>query len=204
VRHTGVSPAKRLLFVCTGNICRSPMAEALLADELARRHIDATVHSAGLLDDGRPASPHSVRLMADRGLDITRHASRAMTPTMLEQADLIIGMERQHVREAAVLVPAAWPRAFTLPELARRVTAAGPRPPAVALADWLPTLIEGRTIADHLGSFSPDEVADPIGRTLRVSRKCAEELDELIGVVVDRLWPATGPRPHDALRSTTA
>jgi protein-tyrosine phosphatase len=180
------------------------MAEVLLAYELAQRHVAATVHSAGLLEDGRPASPNSVKLMADRRLDISRHASRVMTTTMLENADLIIGMERQHAREAAVLVPSAWRRAFTLPELARRATAAGPRPSDVPLAAWLPTLVEGRTIADHLGSWSPDEVADPIGRSLRVYRKCAEELDQLIGVVVDHLWPPPGPRSDDALRSTTA
>ena len=180
------------------------MAEVLLADELARRGVDATVHSAGLLDDGRPASVHSARLMADRGLDLSAHASRAMTPAMLEAADLIIAMERRHVREAAMLVPASWPRAFTLRELARRVVDVGPRPPDVVLADWLATLGEKRTTAEHLGESSRDDVADPIGRNLRADRKCADELDELVGVVVDHLWPSTEPQPDDALRSTTA
>jgi protein-tyrosine-phosphatase len=180
------------------------MAEALLADELARQGVGATVHSAGLLDDGRPASPNSVSLMADRGLDIADHASRVMTVAMLEHADLIIGMERRHVREAAILVPDAWSRSFTLRELARRAEDAGPRPPEVELADWLATLVEDRTTVAHLGESSSDDVADPYGRNLRTYRKCAGELDELIGVVVEQLWPAAEPLADDALRSTTA
>jgi protein-tyrosine phosphatase len=181
--------------LCTGNICRSPMAEALLADALARRGVDAHVHSAGLLEDGRPASGHSVTCMAGRGLDLSAHRSRVMTAELLEGADLIVGMERRHVREAAVLAPASWPRAFTFRELARRAEAAGPRPPGVALADWLAGLVEGRTTAAHLGESGDDDVADPIGRSLRTYAKCAEALDGLVATVVDNLFP-------DALRST--
>jgi protein-tyrosine phosphatase len=180
------------------------MAEVLFADELKRRGVDATVHSAGLLDDGRPASPDSAVLMADRGLDLSAHVSRTMTPAMLEAADLIIGMERRHVREAVVAVRSAWPRAFTLRELARRVLEAGPRPPEVDLADWLAALVEGRTTTEHLGDSPADDVADPMGRSRRTYRKCADELDQLIGVVADQLWPAAEPQADDALRSTTA
>ncbi len=181
------------------------MAEVLLADALRRRSLPATVSSAGLLDDGRPASPHSVRLMAERGLDLTGHASRHMTAELLQRADLIIGMERRHVREAAVLAPDAWPRAFTLPELARRATAVGPRADDVSVADWLATLVEGRTTADHLGDVAADEIADPIGRSLRTYRRCATQLDELIEVVADHLAPAPpiGSEPPPTLRSTT-
>ncbi len=180
------------------------MAEVLLADALSRRGFDATVTSAGLLDDGRPASPHSVTLMAERGLDLSGHASRQMTAEMLEAADLIVGMERRHVREAAVAAPDVWPRAFTLPELARRATAAGPRPDGVPVADWLASLVEGRTTADHLGEDAADDIADPMGRNLRTYRKCATQLDELIEVVADHLVPAVPSESNPTLRSTTA
>lgn len=181
------------------------MAEVLLADALGRRAFAATVRSAGLLDDGRPASPHSVTLMADRGLDLAGHTSRHMTVEMLERADLVVGMERRHVREAAVLAPSAWPRAFTLPELARRATAAGARPDGVAATDWLAALVEGRTTADHLGDVASDEIADPIGRSLRTYRDCAAQLDELIEVVADHLAPGPPSEsdPTPTLRSTT-
>ena len=120
-----------------------------------------------MLDDGRPASAHSVTLMAERGLDLSGHVSRQLTTEMLEAADLFVGMERRHVREIAVAVPDAFPRTFTLKELVRRATAAGPRPDGVSVADWLASLVEGRTTADQLGDVAADDIADPIGRTLQ-------------------------------------
>ena len=183
------------------------MAEVLLADGLARRGVDATVHSAGLLEDGRPAAAHSVSVMGDRQLDLSGHGSRRMTEAMLTEADLVIGMERRHVREAAVTVGDVWPRSFTLRELARRAVAAGPRPADVPLQAWLAELSADRTTGDHLGDFTPDDVPDPVGRGVRTFRRCADELEQLIGVVLDHLWP-TEPAPSvpspDALRSTTA
>ena len=179
--------------LCTGNICRSPMAEVLLADALTRRGVDARVHSAGLLEDGRPASEHSVTCMADRGLDLSAHASRVMTPDLLAGADLVVGMERRHVREAAVLDRAVWPRSFTLRELVRRAEAAGPRPAEVDLGAWLAHLSEGRTTADHLGTSRDDEVADPIGRPLKHYRRCAEDLVDLTARLVALLWPGDAP-----------
>ncbi len=183
------------------------MAEVLLADGLARRGVDATVHSAGLLEDGRPASTHSVAVMGDRHLDLAAHASRRMTEAMLEDADLIIGMERRHVREAAVAAPGVWPRCFTLRELARRAVEAGPRPAAVPVETWLAQLAADRKTADHLGESSVDDVPDPVGRGVRTFRRCADDLEQLIGVVLDHLWPTetapSVPSP-DAVRSTTA
>ena len=191
--------------LCTGNICRSPMAEVLLADALSRRRVAARVSSAGLLEDGRPASEHSVACMADRGLDLSGHASRAMTPELLGAADLLLGMERRHVREAAVMAPGSWPRAFTLRELARLAAEAGPRPDDVALGDWLTRLSDGRTPAAHLGASRDDDVADPIGRSVRTYRRCATDLEQLVGTVVDHLWPTTRDAvTPDPVRSTTA
>ena len=191
--------------LCTGNICRSPMAEVLLADALARRGVAAHVSSAGLLEDGRPASEHSVACMAGRGLDLSAHRSRAMTAELLGGADLLLGMERRHVREAAVLAPGTWERSFTLRELARRAAEAGPRPADVPLADWLARLAAGRTPDVHLGSSRDDDVADPIGRSLRTYRRCATDLERLVATVVDHLWPATRDAVDpDPVRSTTA
>ena len=101
-----VSACELIVFVCTGNTCRSPMAEALFRDMLAKRLgcsvEDLTkrgfvVASAGLAADyGSPASPESVEMMRRRGLDIRAHASQPLTDRLLEQADRCYTLTNQH------------------------------------------------------------------------------------------------------------
>jgi len=173
------------------------MAAALLDRALRTRGVEATVHSAGLLDAARPASPHAVSVMTTRGLDLGGHTSRPMAADLLEGADLIIAMERQHVREAAVLAPSSYPRTFTLKELARRAAGAGPRDPGVPVEEWLAGLAEGRRVAEHLGSSPDDDVADPYGRSERAFRRTADELEVLCDAVVELLWPARDRQSTD-------
>ena len=87
-----------LLFVCTGNTCRSPMAEALMRAELKRRGISAAVASAGLAAGGEPAADNAVTAMAEWGLDITRHRSRPLTAEMAKAADVLAVMTEEHRR----------------------------------------------------------------------------------------------------------
>ena len=101
-----VSACKLIVFVCTGNTCRSPMAEALFRDMLAKRldctSLDLTkrgyiVASAGLAADyGSQASPESVEMMRRRGLDLRAHASQPLTDRLLEQADYCYTLTNQH------------------------------------------------------------------------------------------------------------
>ena len=109
-----------VLFLCTGNICRSPVAEVLLRRRLADLGVPARVRSAGLLRAGIPADAIGQELVAGRGLDLSAHRSRTVSREILLGADLVIGLARQHVREAVVTAPEAWPRTFTLKELVRR------------------------------------------------------------------------------------
>ena len=89
---------RHILVVCVGNICRSPMAEALLKQAL-RGQEDYTVESAGLgALVGHPASAHSVTLMAELGLDISAHRARQIHPDMVRDADLVLVMEAGHKR----------------------------------------------------------------------------------------------------------
>jgi protein-tyrosine phosphatase len=89
---------RHILVVCVGNICRSPMAEALLQREL-RGKDGFTVESAGLgALVGHPASEHSVALMDELGLDITAHRARQIHPDMVSAADLVLVMEAGHKR----------------------------------------------------------------------------------------------------------
>ena len=159
------------------------MAEALLRHRFADLGVDAQVRSAGLLQSGQPASAHGVDILRGRGLDMSAHRSRSMSRDILSSADLILGMAREHVREAVVLDPALWRRTFTLKELVRRGEAVGPRRAEESLADWLERVGEGRRIADLTGSSPADDVADPIGGPRSAYERMAAELDDL----VDRL-----------------
>ena len=89
-----------IVVLCTGNICRSPMAEVLLGRQAAAHGSPATVSSAGFATEDRAAEPHAIRVMADRGLDLSGHRSRLATAAILAPADLVIGMTREHIREA--------------------------------------------------------------------------------------------------------
>ncbi|HEY6005544.1 MAG TPA: low molecular weight protein-tyrosine-phosphatase [Anaeromyxobacter sp.] len=91
--------------VCTGNICRSPMAEALLRARFERRGRGA-VESAGLgAVEGRPADPVAVELLAARGLDLSGHRARRVTPEMLSRFDLVLVMDSEQHRSLMALAP---------------------------------------------------------------------------------------------------
>lgn len=123
----------RLLYVCSGNVCRSPMAAAIadrVALELAR---EVEIRSAGTLGlVGRPAPAAAVATCRELGLDLSGHRSRALTEELVRWADRIFVMEPAHAVRVRELVP-------DLPE--DRVIGLGPYAgkPFVAdpLADWL-------------------------------------------------------------------
>jgi protein-tyrosine phosphatase len=97
-----------ILLVCTGNICRSPMAAGLLRQRLRehpKRH-DWRVISAGTwAAEGRPTSAYAAAEMADRGIDISAHRSRGVTKDLMEQADLVLVMTRNHAEALKVAFP---------------------------------------------------------------------------------------------------
>ncbi len=165
------------------------MAEGLFRRDLAAAGVDAVVESAGLVTQGQEASAHGVDAMARRGIDIEAHRSRRLSGYLVDEADLIVGMERQHVREVAVLDHEAFARTFTLPELARLAQETGPRGRHERLEDWLAFVGEGRRPTDLLGFDPDDEVADPIGRSAQHYERTAAEIEGLVRTVVDHLFP---------------
>jgi protein-tyrosine phosphatase len=98
----------RILTVCVGNICRSPMAEVLLAERLRARGHPAVVESAGIAAlVGRPADPFAQALMAQRGLDLSRHRARQLTPELIRAFELVLVMEAEQQREVESILPSA-------------------------------------------------------------------------------------------------
>lgn len=180
-----------ILVVCSGNICRSPIAEGLVRRAM-RHRLDAEapdVTSAGTIAvDGNRATPEAVMAAAELGVDIRDHRAHHLDAASIEAADLILCMTGDHRTAVARLVPAASGRAFTLKELVRlleRVPGADPALPArVAAAD----------AARHAGAASAmdDDVADPIGMPLETYRAVAWELDQWIERLADALG---GPIP---------
>jgi protein-tyrosine phosphatase len=169
------------------------MAESLLGHHLDERGVAARVRSAGLLTQDQPASAPAVDVLAGRGLDLSAHRSQRLVAELIEQSDLVLCMERAHLRESVLLVPDAFPRIFTLKELVRRGEAIGPRRADEPLPDWLAAVHEGRRAADYLGSSQEDDVADPIGRPRSMYEKTAAELDDLVARLVDLLWGEAAP-----------
>ena len=135
-------------------------------------------------------------VMAVRGCDVTGHRSRRVAPEDLAGADLVLGMAREHVRHAAVLLPDAWPRTFTLRELVTRGRQAGARTPGEQVGDWLARVASGRSRRDLLGSGLADDVADPVGGPPPGYEFTADLLDMLTGNLADLCWPAEW-RPTD-------
>jgi protein-tyrosine-phosphatase len=154
------------------------MAEGILRHRAQAAGLDVHVSSAGILPGGAPATDHAVAVCAARDIDISGHASRRLERPMVEEADLVIAMAREHLREAVVASPPAFAKTFTLRELVRRIEAN----PQATLAD----LHAGRQISDYVKSAPADDIADPVGMSHNKYEETAWELDGLLTRVV--LW----------------
>lgn len=174
-----------ILVVCTGNVCRSPMAEGFLGAALGRR-LGAgapAVWSAGTVGwEGSSAMPEAVRAVSERGLDIGAHAARRLLPGMAESADLIVCMSAEHRDLVGRLSPPAAHRTFTLKELVRLLDELPARggDHADDAGDWTARV----AAADELrrsgfeGNALDEDVVDPLGMPFESYRAVAWELEE--------------------------
>ena len=145
---------KTILFICTGNICRSPMAEGLFRHAVEGRG-DYRILSAGLgAVDGQPPSVHSVTAMKELGIDISKQRSRMLTGELVQQADYIFGMTHSHVDTVQLLYPKAVEKTFLL-----------------------------REFDDTLDPYEKD-ISDPIGGSFGVYRFCRDQIEQGIAGIL--------------------
>ncbi len=104
----------QLLFVCTGNVCRSPMAEYLMRQKLGKTS-NWQITSAGLFTaNGQPASTMAIQAMDEVGIDIRKHRSRQITAEIINQSNMIVVMTKAHLMELLSRFPDAQDRAYVL------------------------------------------------------------------------------------------
>ncbi len=178
-----------ILFVCTGNICRSPMGEALLRHGLTAAGADHPVASAGThAMDGGPATGHGIEVLGDRGIDLTGHLSRHLNAEIVDGADLIVAMTRQHEAVVGRLDPMARGRTFLAGEVARLGGQVGPPVDDEGLRDWAARLDGARGGHMTTGRVA-DEVADPYGENRDAYQQTANRLDGLCSALTRLLSP---------------
>ncbi len=102
----------KILFVCTGNTCRSPMAEAIF------NTISEGAFSRGFSGNGFPATENAVKVMAEMGIDISKHVSKMLTLDDLSDADLVLTMTKAHKNLLTDIAPAEKDKIFTIGEYA--------------------------------------------------------------------------------------
>ena len=181
-----------VLFVCTGNICRSPTAEALARRELERYPgVPIQVSSAGSHAlEGNPAASRSMLAAATRGANLERHFARELTRRRVRAADLILCMAAEHRPFVLSYDRAAADRTFLLASFAR----------VAGQWDWLATSPAGLVAlaAEHAREQDGDDIDDPLGQSADAYAACAERLDGLVTPVIAALVKAlpvgsTGP-----------
>jgi RpiB/LacA/LacB family sugar-phosphate isomerase len=139
---------KTVLFICTGNVCRSPMAEGIFR-HAARARGDYRVLSAGLgALEGMPPSSHAIQAVQELGIDISGQRSRMLTPELVQQADYIFGMTHSHIDTVLMLYPQAAEKIFLV-----------------------------REFDETLDIFEKD-ISDPIGGSYDVYLNCRDQIEQ--------------------------
>lgn len=184
------TPAFHVLHVCTGNICRSPMAERIMRAELVERFgpqaAEVEVHGAGTYGGhhGDPMNPPAARVLAEMGIDSSGFAATWLREPQVEWADLVLAATADHRSDVLLLDPKALRRTFVLKELARLAREIGPDQlpdggPAVRLRALVAQAAELR--ATHPAtSRRVDDIGDPYGGPISEFRETAQDIQAAV------------------------
>lgn len=197
--------ALRILFVCEGNICRSPVAEVLSESRLGS--LPVRTESAGLRPLEGSAVPQQM-IDATSAWDddmslLAEHRSRILTAGTVERADLVLTMTRAQRSEVVSLAPVALHRTFTLREFARLATSEALVPEGDTAGERLrhlaATLIARRVAGRAKGE---DDIEDPYGRSARSYQRAAQAIRDAVDIAVpaiaDAVTASSGSAPSGA------
>ena len=166
----------KILFVCTGNICRSAMAELLFNHHARQQGLEIKAHSSGTnAISGNSATDLAVDVLADRGIDLKDHRAQQLTSDQIVDSQIVIAMTRQHEAAIAKEDQLARSRTFLTGEISRIGSQIRPLK-SQNLTDWLQVLNEARGGHMTTGRLR-DEIADPWGQPRDVYEQTAKRLE---------------------------
>jgi protein-tyrosine phosphatase len=194
------------LAVCTGNICRSPMAEGFLRSMFAEWGLSgmesASCGVSGWEDS--PATPEGIQAMVENGVDIRDHRARRLTAPMIREADLVLAMASEHRDAVNAMVPEARDRTFTLKELSRllqRLPATGPAGGEAGVQ--LSAAVAAAADLRASGTVPPgrdEDIADPLGLGVEAYRATAWEIEQLCRAIVTAIFGASLAERGEGMR----
>jgi protein-tyrosine phosphatase len=152
------------------------MAEALLRAHVESFGSGVSVRSAGTTAWNASPPDEAMATMREMGLDISQHRPQQLTAELIEHADVVLGMTRDHLGRAINLAPGASDRAFLVPEFVRLAQRTEPRREGEDVRDWVRRIAAARS--EHpVAGRAGDEVTDPLGEPIAVYRATAARLD---------------------------
>jgi protein-tyrosine phosphatase len=187
--------APEILFVCTGNICRSAYAEKALALALSEGGnrwgvTSASAGTHGLTGEGM--DPVTESLAARRGVD-TRHTARRLSEEIVEEGGVVLAMTREHRDFVLARVPRATRRVYTLAEFSRCLELLGNAPAEPAPEDLGELVRRVAAVRSRVALTEEDDVVDPHRREAAVHEAALDRIDALLGPLAAALGDSAPP-----------